>query len=118
MLSQCSHSYLFKELKFLLKLLCVYFRIKDLKAKDEEKLLLEKAKNDLETFIIDAQVKNSCFRIGVLCHGIYDTNSYKGCPIRVNYKSYLTKTVNQSLKSLIVLRWGYGLLDLKQIGRT
>ena len=33
------------------------FRIRDLKKKDEEKLLLEKATNDLESFIIDAQDK-------------------------------------------------------------
>ena len=33
------------------------FRIRDLKKKDEEKLLLAKATNDLESFIIDAQDK-------------------------------------------------------------
>ena len=33
------------------------FRIRELKKKDEEKLLLEKATNDLESFIIDAQDK-------------------------------------------------------------
>lgn len=32
-------------------------RIKELKRKDEEKLLLAKATNDLESFIIDAQDK-------------------------------------------------------------
>ena len=33
------------------------YRMKELKSKDEEKKALEKAKNDLETFIVDTQDK-------------------------------------------------------------
>ena len=58
----------YKRFFFPIRCNTIIFSIRDLKKKDEEKLLLEKATNDLESFIIDVQVSYPDSKIKKNCY--------------------------------------------------